>query len=163
MPGEKPAKKGYIFGGWSAFDFAAPLLENEEISAQWTVCDHSGSTAKPTCTDFAICSECGETVAAAGHQPKAGYMYDDDTHWRECAVCSDRLDEAPHSDDNNDHLCDTCEKAVSEHTGGTATCTDKAVCDICGQGYGEPDGNNHTDLEHFPAKEATAEAEGNIE
>ena len=90
-------------------------------------------------------------------------MYDDDTHWRECAVCSDRLDEAPHSDDNNDHLCDTCEKTVSEHAGGTATCTDKAVCDICGQGYGELDGNNHTKLEHFPAKEATAEAEGNIE
>lgn len=163
VPGEKPAKKGYIFGGWSAFDFTAPVLENTEITAQWTVCDHSGSTVKPTCTDSAVCSECGETIAAAGHQPKAGYMYDDDTHWRECAVCSDRLDEAPHSDDNNDHLCDTCEKAVSEHTGGTATCTDKAVCDICGQGYGEPDGNNHTKLEHFPAKEATAEAEGNIE
>lgn len=81
-PDEKPAKKGYIFGGWSAFDFTAPVLENTEITAQWTVCDHSGSTAKPTCTDSAICSECGETAAAVGHQPKAGYMYDDDTHWR---------------------------------------------------------------------------------
>ena len=49
------------------------------------------------------------------------------------------------------------------HTGGTATCTEKAVCEVCGKAYGEPDPNNHTDLKHFPAKAATEVAEGNIE
>ena len=49
------------------------------------------------------------------------------------------------------------------HTGGTATCTEKAVCEVCGKAYGEPDPNNHTDLKHFPAKAATEDAEGNIE
>ena len=49
------------------------------------------------------------------------------------------------------------------HTGGTATCTEKAVCEVCGKAYGEPDPKNHTDLKRFPAKAATEDAEGNIE
>ena len=49
------------------------------------------------------------------------------------------------------------------HTGGKATCTEKAVCEVCGKAYGEPDPKNHTDLKHIPAKAATEDAEGNIE
>ena len=49
------------------------------------------------------------------------------------------------------------------HTGGTATCTEKAVCEVCGKAYGELDPNSHTDLKHIPAKAATEDAEGNIE
>ena len=49
------------------------------------------------------------------------------------------------------------------HTGGTATCTEKAVCEVCGKAYGEPDPKNHTDLKYIPAKAATEDAEGNIE
>ena len=48
------------------------------------------------------------------------------------------------------------------HTGGTATCTERAVCEVCGNAYGEPDPKNHTDLQHFPARAATEDAEGNI-
>ena len=49
------------------------------------------------------------------------------------------------------------------HTGGKATCAEKAVCEVCGKAYGEPDPKNHTDLKHIPAKAATEDAEGNIE
>ena len=49
------------------------------------------------------------------------------------------------------------------HTGGTATCTQKAVCENCGKAYGEPDPKNHANLKHFPAKAATEDSEGNIE
>ena len=49
------------------------------------------------------------------------------------------------------------------HTGGTATCTERAVCEVCGKAYGEPDPKNHTDLKHIPAKAATKTAGGNIE
>ena len=49
------------------------------------------------------------------------------------------------------------------HTGGKATCTEKAVCEVCGKAYGEFDPKNHTDLKHIPAKAATEDAEGNIE
>ena len=48
-------------------------------------------------------------------------------------------------------------------SGGTATCTQKAVCEYCGKAYGKPDSNNHTDLKHIDAKAATKTAEGNIE
>ena len=48
-------------------------------------------------------------------------------------------------------------------SGGTATCTERAVCKVCGKAYGEPDPKNHTDLKHNEAKAATEDAEGNIE
>ena len=60
----------------------------------------------------------------------------------------------------------SAEKTVAiqnTHSGGTATCTNKAVCEICGESYGELNANNHSDLKHFPAKAATKTAEGNIE
>lgn len=40
------------------------------------------------------------------------------------------------------------------HSGGTATCTAKAICTTCGQSYGNINPNNH-DLEHHEAKAAT--------
>ena len=49
------------------------------------------------------------------------------------------------------------------HTGGKATCTEKAVCEVCGKAYGELDPKNHTDLKYIPAKAATKTAGGNIE
>ena len=49
------------------------------------------------------------------------------------------------------------------HTGGTATCTERAVCEVCGKAYGELDPNSHTDLKHNEAKAATEDVEGNIE
>ena len=49
------------------------------------------------------------------------------------------------------------------HTGGTATCTERAVCEICGKAYGDLDGNHHANLKHIDAKAATKTAGGNIE
>ena len=48
------------------------------------------------------------------------------------------------------------------HAGGTATCTAKAVCEYCGEEYGELDSSNHN-LEKIPAKDATAAETGNTE
>ena len=48
-------------------------------------------------------------------------------------------------------------------SGGKATCAEKAVCEVCGKAYGEPDPKNHTDLKHILAKAATEDSEGNIE
>ena len=69
----------------------------------------------------------------------------DGTHSRECTV-------------------DGC-KGVETMTcsGGNATCTEKAVCEICKGAYGELDPNNHADLMHIDSKAATEDAEGNIE
>ena len=39
---------------------------------------------------------------------------------------------------------DGCDAFETENcSGGNATCTEKAVCDVCGKVYGEPDGTNH--------------------
>ena len=60
----------------------------------------------------------------------------------------------------------SAEKKVTiqnEHTGGTATCKDKAKCEVCGESYGKLDPNNHANLKHIDAKAATKTSEGNIE
>ena len=49
------------------------------------------------------------------------------------------------------------------HTGGKATCAEKAVCEICGKAFGDLDGNHHANLKHINAKAATKTAGGNIE
>ena len=115
------------------------------------------------------------------HKYSDTYKADDETHWRECA-CGEKTDVNNHADGNKDHKCDVCGKilskcadtnkdhkcdlcgkTLSEHTGGTATCKDKAKCAVCGESYGELDANNHSNLKHIEAKAATKTSEGNIE
>ena len=78
-----------------------------------------------------------------------------------CDICDYIISEC--ADDNKDHKCDYCGKKLTDHTGGKATCKDKAKCEACGAEYGELDPKNHTGLKHFPAKAATKTTEGNIE
>ena len=52
------------------------------------------------------------------------------------------------SDNDGKHtrkcIVDGCDVFETENcSGGNATCTKKAVCDVCGKAYGEPDGTNH--------------------
>lgn len=54
------------------------------------------------------------------------------------------------------------QKLSAAHEGGTATCSEKAVCTLCGHAYGDKDAGNH-DLKHAAAKGAGFYAEGNIE
>ena len=78
-----------------------------------------------------------------------------------CDICDYIISKC--ADDNKDHKCDYCGKKLTEHTGGKATCMDKAKCEVCGAEYGELDPKNHTNLKRFPAKAATKTTEGNIE
>ena len=78
-----------------------------------------------------------------------------------CDKCDMVLNEC--TDDDKDHVCDYCGKVISDHTGGKATCKDRAICDVCGKAYGELDPKNHVDLKHFPANTATKTSQGNIE
>ena len=50
----------------------------------------------------------------------------------------------------------------NEHAGGVATCIELAICDTCGEEYGELDSTNHN-LEKIPAKAATVTESGNTE
>lgn len=87
--------------------------------------NHTGGTA--TCTAKAVCSVCGESYGElAAHVADSTYRYNADGHWTACATCG-----TPMSNQE-------------AHTGGTADCQHKAVCDVCGQPYGEINASNHT-------------------
>ena len=87
--------------------------------------NHTGGTA--TCTAKAVCSVCGEAYGElAAHVADSTYRYNADGHWTACATCG-----TPMSNQE-------------AHTGGTADCQHKAVCDVCRQPYGELDASNHT-------------------
>ena len=87
--------------------------------------NHTGGTA--TCTAKAVCSVCGESYGElAAHVADSNYKYNGEGHWTACATCG-----TPMSNQE-------------AHTGGTADCQHKAVCDVCGQSYGELDASNHT-------------------
>lgn len=64
--------------------------------------------------------------------------------------------EGAFSADGGTVVCDS-------HSGGTATCAAKAVCDLCQAEYGELDPANHVDLKYVDAVAATTASEGNIE
>lgn len=161
-----PQKTGYAFGGWylgeEAYDFAAVVTEDMTLTAKWTVCGHKGSTAQPTCTDAVKCTVCGSTLPALGHTWGAWTSGSDNTHTRACKRDGAHTETKSCVDADRDHMCDACGQTISGHTGGTATCTAKAVCSVCGQSYGAVDTANH-DLKHTAAKEPGAFVTGRIE
>ena len=120
--------------------------------------DNGTITTAPTCSkageETYSCTKCGATkiepIPATGHRWKSNWTSDATHHWHECA----------------NESCDVTDNAgkngYAEHSGGKATCTQNAVCEICKASYGSLDPNNHTDLKHIDAKAATAAEEGNI-
>ena len=98
---------------------------------------HTGGTQGPTCTEGKICEKCGAEYGILGHDWGAwtpNYA-SNGTHTRSCTNYCREVDTA-------------------KCTGGKATCTTKAVCEVCDTEYGEKDPNNH-DLVHFRAKAPT--------
>ena len=73
--------------------------------------DNNDGTHSYKCTNDG-CSEYGKTAAHSGD-----WACNDTQHWKECA-CGTKIE-------------------TGDHTGGTATCTKKAVCSECGKEYGE--------------------------
>ena len=161
-----PQKTGYAFGDWylgeEAYDFAAVVTEDMTLTAKWTVCGHKGSTAQPTCTDAVKCTVCGSTLPALGHEWGPWTSGSDNTHTRACKRDGAHTETKSCVDADRDHMCEACGQTISGHTGGTATCTAKAVCSVCGQSYGAVDTANH-DLKHTAAKEPGAFVTGRIE
>ena len=81
------------------------------------------------------------TVSTCAHDGDRTLQHDETHHWYVCGKCGAELDRA-------------------EHSGGTATCTAKAVCSTCQTAYGEMGG--HTLAKH-DAVDATCTAPGNVE
>ena len=80
---------------------------------------HSGGTAY--CNKKALCTECGNAYGEYDPNNHSGtlgeWQSDENNHWKEYSCCHAHEEEGT-------------------HTGGTADCTNKAVCDICKTEYG---------------------------
>ena len=87
-----------------------------------------------TCDTLGMCNTCGGSYYG-GHAWGEWSSAGNGTHTRSCTNYCREVDTA-------------------KCTGGKATCTTKAVCEVCDTEYGEKDPNNH-DLAHFRAKAPT--------
>lgn len=114
-------------------------------------------TTAPTCTKAGkktySCTKCDATkiepIPATGHSWKSDWTSDATHHWHECA------------NENCDVTDNAGKDGYAEHSGGTATCTEKAVCTHCGQSYGETNPVNHTGTEQWTQTTTTHEKKWN--
>ena len=103
--------------------------------------DHTGGTETPTCTTGKTCEKCGAEYGILGHKWKtpANASLGNGTHRIICLRCG--------------------LNGTASCTGGTATCTTKAVCEACGGKYGKRNLNNHA-LVHHDAQAPTCTKPG---
>ena len=92
-----------------------------------------------TCDTLGMCNTCGGSYYG-GHAWGEWSSAGNGTHTRSCTNYCREVDTA-------------------KCTGGKATCTTKAVCEVCGGEYGEKNPNNHA-LEHRAAKAPTCTKPG---
>ena len=93
---------------------------------------HNGKAA--TCTEkgwnaYDTCSRCDYTtykeIAALGHDFTSNtWQSDAHRHWKKCSRCK-------------------AAGKKTQHTGGTVTCKDRAVCTTCSKAYGTLDAKHH--------------------
>lgn len=159
---------GAEYGDALGHDFTVRQYDKDNHWMKCSRCDekddvsphtwYSGTvTTAPTCTTAGertySCTECGATktepIDATGHSWKSEWAFDATHHWHECA------------NDNCDVTDNSGKDGYAEHSGGTATCTEKAVCTHCGQSYGETAPANHTGKEQWTQTATTHEKKWN--
>ena len=134
-------------------------------------CTEDGYTGDTYCKGCNTKLSSGEPIAASGHK--------DDNKDHSCDVCGAEV--GKHIDVDHDHkcdygctvpigdhkagegkhICDYCGAVMSKCSGGTATCNAQAICEICGNPYGEKDPTNHVGgTEVRDAKAATCTENG---
>jgi hypothetical protein len=106
--------------------------------------NHTGG--KATCMSGATCETCGLNYGELDPKNHAGDIIQKELVTKE-PTCSE-----PGKKTVTD-FCSKCMTPVNEkeveipatgkHTGGEATCTEKAICEVCGKEYGEKDRENH--------------------
>lgn len=119
-------------------------------------CTHEGGEAN--CHAKAVCATCGQEYGELNPD-----NHDGETELRGAiaATCTE-------NGYTGDTYCLSCNKVVAPgkvieaagHKGGKATCTKKAVCEVCEKEYGDVDSSNHSGLEFVAKVEPTAGAEG---
>ena len=98
------------------------------------------------------CNFCGRDVTFVKLKPYP--RYHELIYWCDACKMNTRLD-VSHTGGTatctERAVCEVCNEPYGElaaHTGGKATCTERAVCEVCNQPYGEPPA--HTGSTEFP-------------
>ena len=115
----------------------------EVRDAKSATCCEAGHTGDTWCTD------CNKKIASGKAIPATGNHVDVDGKWEADGT-------------NHYHTCYFGTKFdVTAHSGGEATCKDKAICSVCGTAYGEVNASNHKGNTYLKdQKEATCYEEG---
>ena len=158
---ENGSANGHTWSSWEK-------SENDTHTRTCSICNGketqncSGGTA--TCMVPAVCEVCGQPYGEKNpnnHTGTEAWITTETTHTKVYSCCQAVIEtETAHIWENG--VCSECGYEC-QHSGGEATCANKAVCDICGEEYGEVNASNHTNLVKTEAKPATHMTEGNIE
>ena len=159
-------KQNIVTANKLGHNFTVPQHDETQHWNKCSRCDamdakinHTGG--KATCTEQAVCEVCHSTYGEL----------DGTNHVGGTRIRNKKTKSCTENGYTGDTYCKGCGKKISSgtvisadgHKGGTASCIDKAECEVCHEKYGEPDGNNHIELEKVNATPATAASTGSIE
>ena len=129
----------------------------KDSSGHWDKCStcdnkfnfeaHTPDREKADETNPVKCTKCGFEITPAGH-----YEHTADSEWHNSA------DGKYHYHECTQSGCSVIlDKA--DHSGGTATCENKAVCSVCGLEYGDKLGHDYGEVKYTWTSDNTCKAE----
>ena len=111
-------------------DFSNHIGNTYLVGQKEATCYAEGYTGDTYCSTCNHEIEKGTPIAKNAHNPASVWTTDETDHWKECQTvgCGNIIDKAHHS-------------------GGEATCVNKAICEVCKIEYGDVDATNHKNTE----------------
>ena len=136
------AKNGETFETGD-YDYTNHIGETYLKNQKEATCKNEGYTGDTYCRTCDKEISKGRSIAKSAHNPASVWTTDETSHWKECQTvgCGNIIDKAAHS-------------------GGEATCVNKAICSVCKVEYGAIDPSNHKHTEVRDAKDATCCEQG---
>ena len=119
-------------------DFSNHIGNTYLVGQKEATCYAEGYTGDTYCSTCNHEIEKGTPIAKNAHNPASVWTTDETDHWKECQTvgCGNIIDKAHHS-------------------GGEATCVNKAICEVCKIEYGDVDATNHKNTEIRGATDPT--------
>ena len=119
-------------------DFSNHIGNTYLVGQKEATCYAEGYTGDTYCSTCNHEIERGTSIAKNAHNPASVWTTDETDHWKECQTvgCGNIIDKAHHS-------------------GGEATCVNKAICEVCKIEYGDVDATNHKHTEVRGATDPT--------